>query len=106
LLFGYLAVISVLLLRSWWANKAELRFHKMACPNCGGHIKFAPDGVGTKMPCPHCQAAITLRRPEYLKAACYFCKGHIEFPSHALGHKAKCPHCNMEITLQHVGLAI
>jgi hypothetical protein len=72
---------------------------KMPCPSCGGHIKFAARNAGQIIPCPHCQATITLRREDKLKMSCYFCMGHIEFPPHAIGEKLKCPHCNSEITL-------
>jgi hypothetical protein len=73
---------------------------KMSCPTCGGHIKFAIQNLGQQIPCPHCQAAITLRKSDLLKITCYFCKEHIEFPAHALGQKVSCPHCKKEITLK------
>ena len=73
---------------------------KMPCPSCGGHIKFDTRNLGQKAACPHCQAMITLRKPENLKMACFFCKGHIEFPPHAIGEKMPCPHCKMDITLK------
>jgi DNA-directed RNA polymerase subunit RPC12/RpoP len=73
---------------------------KMPCPACGVHIKFSIQNLGQQIPCPHCQAAITLRKPENLKMSCFFCKEHIEFPAHALGQKISCPHCNMKITLK------
>jgi hypothetical protein len=84
------------------AHKAELAagFLKVSCPSCGGHIKFSIQNLGQKMPCPHCQTNITLRKPENLKVSCYFCKGHIEFPAHAIGQKLKCPHCHMDIGLK------
>lgn len=82
-------------------NRAKLSI-KMACAQCGGHIQFFTQNLGQRVPCPHCQATITLCGPENLRSCCYFCKGHIEFPAHALGHKTKCPHCRMDITLQHV----
>jgi hypothetical protein len=72
---------------------------KMACHACGIHIEFAIQYLGRKIPCPHCQTAITLRRPENLKMSCSFCREHIEFPSHALGQIIPCPHCKMDITL-------
>jgi hypothetical protein len=72
---------------------------KTCCPACGGHITFPSQNLGQKIPCPHCQMTITLRKPENLKMACFFCKGHIEFPVHAIGEKIPCPHCNMDITL-------
>ena len=73
---------------------------KMACPGCGGHIQFAMRNLGRQIPCPHCRANLTLRKPEDLKMPCFFCHGHIEFPAHALGTKLKCPHCHRDITLK------
>jgi hypothetical protein len=73
---------------------------KMSCPACGIHIKFARQNLGQKIPCPHCQTSITLRKPDLLKMACFFCKEHIEFPPHAIGEKMPCPHCKMDITLR------
>jgi predicted RNA-binding Zn-ribbon protein involved in translation (DUF1610 family) len=86
---------------SWWCQRQQ-RLHpvvKMSCPSCGIHIEFASPYVGRKIPCPECQATITLRKPENLKMSCFFCKEHIEFPAHALGQKIPCPHCKMDITL-------
>jgi hypothetical protein len=76
------------------------KFFKMSCPACGVHIRFADQNLGQKIPCPHCQKNITLRKPDLLKMACFFCKEHIEFPPHAIGEKMPCPHCNMGITLK------
>ena len=74
---------------------------KMFCSACGGHVKFAAQNVGQQIPCPHCHAAITLRKPdENLKMACVLCGGHVEFPPHAVGQKIPCPHCKMNITLR------
>jgi DNA-directed RNA polymerase subunit RPC12/RpoP len=74
---------------------------KMVCPACGGHVKFHAQNIGQQIPCPHCQAAITLRKPdENLKMACVLCGGHVEFPPHAVGQKISCPHCKMNITLR------
>jgi len=73
---------------------------KISCHSCGGHIKFAIQNLGQKIPCPHCQTTITLRKPENLKMACFFCKKRIEFPAHALHQKISCPHCKMDITLK------
>ena len=74
---------------------------KMFCPACGGHVKFPAQNIGQQIPCPHCQAAITLRKPdENLKMACVLCGGHVEFPPHAVGQKISCPHCKMNITLR------
>jgi len=89
----------------WLGNRAELahsreaEFSKMSCPSCGTHIKFALQNLGQQLPCPRCNAAITLLKPENLKMSCFFCKGHIEFPPHAIGEKISCPHCKMNITL-------
>lgn len=76
------------------------KYFKMSCPACGVHIRFDGHNVGQKIPCPHCQATVTLRREENLKMSCFFCKGHIEFPAHAIGTKMACPHCKMDITLK------
>jgi hypothetical protein len=74
---------------------------KMPCPACGTHIRFNDSDLGRQLPCTHCMATVTLRKPsDYLKMPCFFCKGHIEFPAHAIGQKLKCPHCRMDITLQ------
>jgi hypothetical protein len=83
-----------------WSLGRKSTYLKMSCPACGVHVKFAAKRLGEKAPCPHCRAAITLRRPENLKMSCFFCQGHIEFPAHALGEKLKCPHCHQDITLQ------
>ena len=73
---------------------------KVPCPSCGGHIEFATGDLGQKIPCPHCRATVTLRKPDLLKMACFFCQEHIEFPPHAIGTKIPCPHCKMDITLK------
>ena len=72
----------------------------MSCPVCGVHIRFDERNLGQKIPCPHCQKAITLRKLDLLKMACFFCQEHIEFPPHAIGEKMPCPHCHMDITLK------
>jgi hypothetical protein len=97
ILGSYAAVICL------WLNGRKARvakFLKMSCPSCGIHIRFANQNIGQNIPCPHCQTAITLRKPENLKMSCFFCKEHIEFPAHALGEKLQCPHCHMDITLK------
>jgi hypothetical protein len=33
---------------------AETKFLKCACANCGGRIEFPAHGVGSTIPCPHC----------------------------------------------------
>lgn len=89
--------------RSPRALAAAARFQNMACPACGGHIRFASQNAGQPVPCPHCREIITLHKPENLKMSCFFCQGHIEFPAHALGQKIACPHCKMDITLKEQG---
>jgi hypothetical protein len=85
----------------WWRGKLEAKFLKMSCPSCGGHLKFEFTSLGKQVPCPHCQAAVTLRKPdENLKMSCFLCKERIEFPSHALGSIIRCPHCHKDITLR------
>jgi hypothetical protein len=83
----------------WLLDRKE-EYLKMSCPSCGVHVKFVAKRLGQRAPCPHCRAAITLRRPDNLKMSCFFCRGHIEFPAHALGDKLQCPHCMKDITLQ------
>jgi hypothetical protein len=90
---------------SWW-HQCHHRLHpaiRMSCPACGIHIEFASQYACRKIPCPHCQTAITLRKPENLKMSCFFCQEHIEFPAHAIGEKIPCPHCKMDITLKESG---
>lgn len=82
-----------------WLGGHLAQAGRMTCPACGGHVEFALKNRGEEIPCPHCQARITLRTDEALKMACYFCKGHLEFPSHALGTLMPCPHCRKDITL-------
>jgi DNA-directed RNA polymerase subunit RPC12/RpoP len=75
-------------------------YMKISCPSCGGHVKFAAQNIGQQIACPHCQSAVTLRKPdENLKMTCVLCGGNIEFPAHALGQKIPCPHCAKTITL-------
>jgi DNA-directed RNA polymerase subunit RPC12/RpoP len=64
------------------------------------HIRFDERNLSQKIPCPHCQTAITLRKPDLLKMACFFCEENVEFPAQAIGEKMPCPHCNMDITLK------
>jgi hypothetical protein len=104
--FAYLLIMSYGSL-AWLGRfrKLEANFLKMSCPSCGGHIKFAVISLGGQISCPHCQTAVTLRKPEEnLKISCFFCKEHIEFPPHALGTKIPCPHCKKHITLQQTGV--
>jgi len=97
---SYLLIGSLIAILWLWLEDSK-GYLKTACAHCGGHITFLPNALGQQIACPHCRAAITLRKPdENLKAFCFFCKGHIEFPAHALGQKIKCPHCKMEITLK------
>jgi len=101
LIFSYSSLVWL-----WRRGKLEATFLKMSCPSCGGHLKFELMNLGNQIPCPHCQVAITLHKPdESLKIACFFCKGRIEFPSHALGSMIRCPHCNKDITLRQTGAA-
>jgi len=79
---------------------AYVRFLKIACAACGGHIEFPTNFFGEQIPCPHCRAAVTLQKPVTLKMTCPACAGHLEFPDYALGQKIPCPHCQTEITLQ------
>lgn len=98
-LFPLLAIIGV-----YWRQRRIVMaasFHKMFCPACGGHVKFAVQNLGAQIPCPHCAKTLTLRQPDaMIKSNCFFCQGHLEFPAHALGTKMHCPHCNMDITLK------
>lgn len=97
----FLLVGSLSILWKLSCIRRDSEFFKMYCPACGVHIRFAAHNLGRKIPCPKCQANITLRKPEeQFKMACYFCKGHIEFPTHAIGEKMPCPHCKMDITLK------
>ena len=76
------------------------KFLRMSCPACGIHLRFDERNLGQRIPCPHCQKTITLRKLTNLKMACFFCQEHIEFPAHAIGEKMPCPHCKMDITLK------
>jgi DNA-directed RNA polymerase subunit RPC12/RpoP len=77
-----------------------VRFLKISCTACGGHIEFPSNLFGQKIPCPHCQATIALQKPGNIKMSCTDCDGHIEFPAHALGQQIPCPHCNNSIILK------
>jgi len=108
LVFAYLLIGSCAALFWQWrqSSKTPLLQHssppflKLSCPSCGVHIEFATGDLGQKIPCPHCRATVTLRKPDLLKMVCFFCNGHIEFPPHAIGTKIPCPHCKMDITLK------
>jgi RNase P subunit RPR2 len=99
----YLLAGSLLLLA--WSGLQQIReqkagYLKISCSSCGGKIKFPPADMGRQIPCPHCQATLTLRKPEDLmKMTCILCGGHVEFPAHAAGQKIPCPHCAKTITL-------
>jgi len=83
-----------------WLWKEDTKgYLKIACAHCGGHIAFLPQSLGQNIPCPHCEAAITLSKPENLKMSCALCGGQIEFPVYALGQKLPCPHCAKNIML-------
>jgi hypothetical protein len=103
---GYLFVgSSLVMILAWTSEKVEINRAKsslkIACAHCGGHIEFFLRNLGQRIPCPHCQATITLSKPEKsIKMACFFCKGRIEFPSYAVGQKIPCPHCKIDITLK------
>jgi DNA-directed RNA polymerase subunit RPC12/RpoP len=99
-IFLYLFVGSAVLLAWSLLDKPDEVPLKTICTNCGGHIAFSARNLDQQIPCPHCQATITLRKPDLLKMSCFFCKEHIEFPAHAVGQKISCPHCKMEITLK------
>ncbi len=77
-----------------------VRTLKISCTACGGHIEFPTNFFGERIPCPHCQASITLQKARNLIMACTACDGHLEFPDHALGQTILCPHCKMDITLK------
>lgn len=98
LLLGSYAAVGWLWLAGRRAKAAK--FIRMSCPACGVHIRFDARNLGRKIPCPHCQKTLTLRKPDLLKMSCFFCHKHIEFPTHAIGEKMACPHCNMDITLK------
>lgn len=79
----------------------SIEFEKMACPSCGGRVKFPLNRLGQKIACPICKSNLTLRKSnETLKMSCFFCEAHIEFPAHALSQRIKCPHCRREIGLR------
>jgi hypothetical protein len=40
-----------------------VRFLKISCTACGGHIEFPTNLLGQKIPCPHCAKTITLLNP-------------------------------------------
>jgi hypothetical protein len=42
---------------------AAAKFLKCDCSNCGGHIEFPAEGIGTTIPCPHCGADTELTLP-------------------------------------------
>ena len=51
-------------------RKEQLESLKMACPECGLHIKFAVQNLGQNIPCPQCKTTVTLRKPGTLKIKC------------------------------------
>ena len=80
----YLFLGSSIALIMVWASERIRRANpriKMACAQCGGHIDFSLRNAGQEIPCPHCQATITLRKPDLLAMSCFFCQGHIKFPN-------------------------
>jgi DNA-directed RNA polymerase subunit RPC12/RpoP len=82
------------------ALPAYVRFLKIVCTTCGGHIEFPSNFFGAQIPCPHCQSVITLQKSANVKMACPACGGHLEFPDHAQGQQIPCPHCQAQITLK------
>jgi len=82
------------------SHEVLVRTLKISCTSCGGHIEFPTNFFGERIPCPHCQATITLQKARNLKMSCLTCDGRIEFPAHAVGQKIPCPHCKMDITLK------
>jgi hypothetical protein len=76
-----------------------VRFQKISCSACGGHIEYPTNLLGEKIPCPHCQTMIVLQRPGNVKMSCPACDGHIEFPLHGVGQTIACPHCTTPVTL-------
>jgi hypothetical protein len=40
-----------------------VRFLKISCTACDGHIEFPSHALGRKIPCPHCNTDITLKEP-------------------------------------------
>jgi predicted RNA-binding Zn-ribbon protein involved in translation (DUF1610 family) len=71
LLAGSYAAVIWLWLEGRRAKAAK--FLKMSCPACGVHLRFDERNLDQKIPCPHCQKTITLRKPDLLKMACFFC---------------------------------
>ena len=98
LLGSYVASGNLLWLEDQIPQPAGTR--KMACPECGIHIRFALQNLGQRIPCPHCRIMITLREPDLLKMVCLYCQQHVEFPSHAIGQRIPCPRCKRDITLK------
>src|SRR5262245_58313843 len=45
---------------------SDTKFLKCTCAQCGGHIEFPAEGIGMKIPCPHCgwETELTLGAPE------------------------------------------
>ena len=49
-----------------WCARLEARAPKavkISCPACDGHLEFPDHAMGRKIPCPHCQAELTLSKP-------------------------------------------
>jgi hypothetical protein len=47
----------------------EIRYLKIACPSCSGHIEFPQEMRGQIIACPHCTLSIVLELPETTPAA-------------------------------------
>jgi ribosomal protein S27E len=43
--------------------ETEVRFLKISCPSCDGHIEFPAHALGQQISCPHCAKTITLSNP-------------------------------------------
>jgi DNA-directed RNA polymerase subunit RPC12/RpoP len=82
------------------SQPALVRFLKIPCTRCGGHIEFPTNAFGETIPCPHCHATITLQKPKNVKMSCPACAGRIEFPDYAIGQQITCPHCKTDIMLK------
>lgn len=73
------------------------KFLTIHCVFCSGGIEFPEHGLGTQIPCPHCQKTITLLRPAVAAPApatpptklviCPDCREKIS------PHAAACPRC-------------
>ncbi len=70
---AYLVLGSYFMLIGLWLQNRQAAsedYLKISCPSCRGHVTFASQNLGQQIPCPHCRAVITLRKPENLKMSC------------------------------------